>query len=76
MSHTIVTDICTGVAECTSQCPVACIHEGNGINGKGTKWYWIDPDICIDCGVCLLVCPVAGAIVPDYRPELQKITQP
>ncbi|MBM5809238.1 MAG: ferredoxin, partial [Cyanobacteria bacterium M_surface_9_m1_291] len=28
MAHTIVTDICEGVADCVDACPVACIHPG------------------------------------------------
>jgi NAD-dependent dihydropyrimidine dehydrogenase PreA subunit len=75
LAHTIVTEICEGVADCVSACPVACIHEGPGKNAKGTDWYWIDYDTCIDCGICLQVCPVEGAIVPEERPELQKTPQ-
>ena len=74
MPHTIVTDVCEGVADCVNACPVACIHEGPGKNVKGTGWYWIDFATCIDCGICLQVCPVEEAILPEERPELQKIT--
>ena len=31
MAHTIVTNICEGVADCVDACPVACIHDGPGI---------------------------------------------
>jgi ferredoxin len=27
---------------------------------------------CIDCGICLQVCPIEGAIIPEERPELQR----
>jgi NAD-dependent dihydropyrimidine dehydrogenase PreA subunit len=74
MAHTIVTEICEGVADCVDACPVACIHPGKGANRKGTAFYWIDADTCIDCGICLQVCPVAGAILPEERPELQRST--
>lgn len=70
--HTIVTNICEGVADCVGACPVACIHPGDGKNKKGTDWYWIDFQTCIDCGICLQVCPVEGAILPEERPELQE----
>ncbi len=71
MAHTIVTDICEGVADCVDACPVACINPGNGKNKKGTDFYWIDFDTCIDCGICLQVCPVANAILPEERADLQ-----
>jgi len=58
MPHTILTDVCEGVADCVDACPVACIHPGQGANGKGTSYYWIDFETCIDCGICLQVCPV------------------
>ena len=39
MAHTIVTEICEGVADCVDACPVACIHPGKGANRKGTTFY-------------------------------------
>jgi NAD-dependent dihydropyrimidine dehydrogenase PreA subunit len=72
VSHTIVTETCEGVADCVDACPVACIHPGPGKNVKGTDWYWIDFATCIDCGICLQVCPVEGAIIAEERPDLQK----
>ncbi|HLR42998.1 MAG TPA: 4Fe-4S binding protein [Pseudogracilibacillus sp.] len=50
-------------AECVSVCPVDCIEEG-------PDQFYIDPDVCIDCGACVAVCPV-DAIVEEYdlRPE-------
>jgi NAD-dependent dihydropyrimidine dehydrogenase PreA subunit len=75
LPHTIVTETCEGVADCVDACPVACIHPGPGKNIKGTDWYWIDFVTCIDCGICLQVCPVEGAIVPEERPNLQKTPQ-
>ena len=71
MAHTIVTDICEGVADCVDACPVACINPAIGKNNKGTDFYWIDFDTCIDCGICLQVCPVANAILPEERADLQ-----
>jgi NAD-dependent dihydropyrimidine dehydrogenase PreA subunit len=72
VAHTIVTNVCEGVADCVDACPVACINEGPGKNTKGTDWYWIDFSTCIDCGICLQVCPVNGAILPEEKPELQE----
>ena len=75
MPHTIVTKVCEGAAVWVGACPVACIHPGEGKNEKGTDWYWIDFQACIDCGICLEVCPVEGAVLPEERPELQAVPQ-
>lgn len=72
MSYTIVTNICEGVGDCVFACPVACIYPGVGKNPKGNNWYWINFEDCIDCDLCLQVCPVKGAIVPEEQPDLQK----
>ena len=72
LAHSIVTEVCEGVADCVGACPVACIHPGEGKNSIGTDWYWIDFQICIDCGICLEVCPVEGAIIAEENPTLQK----
>ena len=73
MPYTIITDTCEGFADCVAACPIACIHPGKGKNAKGIEnWNWIEFVVCIDCGICLQVCPVEGAIVPEERPELQK----
>lgn len=75
MAYTIVTDICEGIADCVDACPIACIYPGTGKNAKGTNWNWINFGECIDCDICLQVCPVDGAIVPEKRLDLQKIPQ-
>ena len=71
MPYTIVSDICEGVAVCKVACPVDCIEQANGKNKKGTDYYYIDFKKCIDCGVCLEVCPVKGAVLSDERADLQ-----
>lgn len=52
MPH-IVTSNCNQCryTECVSVCPVECFH----IDDEMT---YIDPDLCIDCGGCIPVCPV------------------
>ena len=40
-------------------CPVACIH-----TRPGAPQFYIDPDVCIDCEQCEIVCPV-DAIFKD-----------
>lgn len=73
MPYTIITDTCEGIADCVVACPVACIFPGSGKNAKDTGWNWIEFSGCIDCGICLKVCPVEGAIIPEKRPDLQKM---
>jgi ferredoxin len=55
----IVTDACVRCkyTDCVEVCPVDCFYEGE-------NFLVIDPDECIDCGVCEPECP-AEAIVPD-----------
>ena len=72
MAFSIVTDQCEGVADCVGACPVRCISQGPGKNAKGTDWYRIDFSKCIDCNICLQVCPVEGAVVAEERPDLQR----
>ena len=72
MPHSIVTDTCEGIAQCVGACPVGCIKPGSGKNIKGTDFYWIDFETCIDCGICLQVCPVEGAVLGEERNDLQK----
>lgn len=55
----IVTENCIQCkyTDCVDVCPVDCFHEG-------PNFLAINPDECIDCGVCVDECP-ANAIVPD-----------
>jgi len=71
MPHTIVSAKCQGMTDCVDACPVACISKGNGKNQNGTDFYLIDFETCIDCGICLKVCPIEGAVIPEERKELQ-----
>ncbi|MCM3396681.1 indolepyruvate ferredoxin oxidoreductase subunit alpha [Oceanobacillus profundus] len=48
--------------ECVEVCPVDCIEEGKDM-------FYIDPDICIDCGACEAVCPVEAIFIEDEVPE-------
>ncbi|MEM7707236.1 MAG: ferredoxin FdxA [Pseudomonadota bacterium] len=50
--------------ECVEVCPVDCFYEG-------ANMLVIDPDGCIDCGVCEGECP-AEAILPDTMTEAQR----
>ena len=58
MTH-VVTENCIKCkhTDCVSVCPVDCFYEG-------PNFLAINPDECIDCGVCIPECPV-DAIVAD-----------
>ena len=43
---------------CVEVCPVDCFYEGENV-------LVINPDQCIDCGVCEPECP-EEAIIPDH----------
>jgi NAD-dependent dihydropyrimidine dehydrogenase PreA subunit len=55
----IITEPCIDVkdGDCTLACPVDCIYEGG-------RMFYIHPDECVNCGLCLSICPV-DAIVWD-----------
>ena len=55
----LVTDACIKCKhmDCVEVCPVDCFYEGENM-------LVINPDECIDCGVCEPECPVE-AIYPD-----------
>jgi len=55
----IVTDPCVKckLMDCVEVCPVDCFYEGE-------NFLVINPDECIDCGICEPECPVE-AIKPD-----------
>lgn len=52
MSH-IITESCIACrfTDCVEVCPVDCFHEG-------INFLVINPDECIDCGLCVTECPV------------------
>lgn len=68
MSYTIVASICEGHFDCVSLCPAECIYEVRTREGKAAL---VDNTRCTDCGACHSVCPIEGAIVAAWRPELQ-----
>ena len=61
----VVTDVCIRCkyTDCVEVCPVDCFYEGENM-------LVINPDECIDCGVCEPECPIE-AIVPDSDPRAE-----
>ena len=60
----LVTDSCIKCKhmDCVEVCPVDCFYEGENM-------LVINPDECIDCGVCEPECPV-DAIIPDNNADM------
>lgn len=63
----IITSACIDVKNgaCVDVCPVDAIHEG-------PDQFYIDPDVCIDCGACEVECPVSAIYMEDFVPEEEK----
>ena len=64
----VVTEACVKCkyTDCVEVCPVDCFYEGNNM-------LMINPDECIDCGVCEPECPVE-AIKPESE-ELMDVIE-
>ena len=62
----IVKDECIKckLTDCVEVCPVDCFYEGENM-------LVINPDECIDCGVCEPECPIE-AILPDTDDKAEK----
>ncbi|MFF1832136.1 ferredoxin [Paenarthrobacter sp. NPDC058040] len=63
----VVTEACVDVQDksCMQECPADCIFEG----GRMT---YINPDLCIDCGACVSLCPVEAIFYDAELPEGQE----
>ena len=69
MPH-IIAEGCTKDAACVAVCPVDCIHptpEEEEV--ESVEMLYIDPDTCIDCGLCVDECPVEAIFSEEDLPE-------
>ena len=66
MTH-VVLDSCIRCkyTDCVDVCPVDCFREGPNM-------LVIDPDECIDCGVCIPECPVEAIVAEEDVPADQQ----
>lgn len=71
----VIAEPCIGVKDkaCVAVCPVDCIHEGT-LDKDGTTYdmLFINPDECIDCGLCEPECPVSAIFADSDLPANQK----
>ncbi|MBW5420224.1 4Fe-4S dicluster domain-containing protein [Streptomyces sp. BG9H] len=69
----VITQPCVDIKDgaCVDVCPVDCIE-----GGEKDRQLFIDPERCVDCDLCLTVCPV-DAIYPEAEvpPEWEHFTQ-
>jgi uncharacterized protein GlcG (DUF336 family)/NAD-dependent dihydropyrimidine dehydrogenase PreA subunit len=59
----IITQLCTNDGACVDVCPVACIH-----TTPDAPQHYIDPEVCIECEQCEIVCPVDAIFVDSKLP--------
>ena len=68
----IITEPCIGVKDksCVAVCPVDCIHDGTmDVDGTNIDMLWVNPDECIDCGLCEPECPVTAIFADSDVPK-------
>jgi ferredoxin len=69
----VIAEPCRKNSACVDVCPVDCIHPR-----RDEKQFaendrsFIDPAACIDCGLCVPVCPVSAVFVLSELPEAWK----
>jgi len=62
----IITSLCLRDSSCVEVCPVECIVPGKPVDRW--PWYYIDPEVCIDCGACIPECPYEAIFEEEEVP--------
>lgn len=69
----IITEPCIGTKDtsCVDVCPVDCIHPAKEESEEfdAEQMLFIDPETCIDCGLCVDECPVQAIFDEGDVPE-------
>ncbi len=71
MTH-VICEPCHGTKDtaCVDVCPVDCIHPtADEPDFESEDILYIEPDTCIDCGLCIDECPVKAIFVEEDVPE-------
>ncbi|MCP1169565.1 ferredoxin [Limimaricola litoreus] len=60
----VIAEPCIDIKDgaCTLACPADCIYEGG-------RMFYIHPEECINCGLCLSICPVDAIHYDEELPE-------
>ena len=69
----IICEPCVGTKDtaCVDVCPVDCIHpRRDEPEFASAPMLHIDPDECIDCGVCVPACPVEAIFALEETPDV------
>ncbi len=69
----VITRLCRDCVDqsCVEVCPVDCIYEYTGSDHEAfPKQLYIDPEECIDCGVCEPECPWEAIFEDGQVPEV------
>lgn len=63
----VITTACVDVKHkaCAQECPVDCIYEGD-------RTMYINPDECVECGACKLLCEVDAIYHESELPESER----
>jgi ferredoxin len=68
----VITQPCIGVKDtaCVDVCPCDCIHPTKDEADFATaEMLYIDPGVCIDCGLCVDACPVQAIFAEEDVPQ-------
>jgi ferredoxin len=69
----VITKLCRDCVDqsCVEVCPVDCIYEYKGDDRESfPNQLYIDPEECIDCGVCEPECPWEAIFEDERVPEV------
>ena len=68
----VIAEPCIDVKDtaCVDVCPVDCIHPtASADDFENVNQLYIEPEECIDCGVCEPECPVEAIFMEEDVPE-------
>lgn len=52
-----ISGACINCGHCRDRCPQQAIS-------RGPDTYVVDPEKCVECGLCVMICPVGAPAVP------------